>query len=164
MVQCLSPSASNAGGTGSIPRQETKIPHGAWYGFSGKSAGKESTCYAGDPGLSPGSGRTPGEGIGYQLQYSWAYLVAQLVKNLSAMRETWVRPMVWKDPLEKGTATHSSILACIENSMDCIVQGVTMSRIRLSFPEGSILWSKELSYFCLVPVILNIGREKLCLV
>ena len=52
----------------------------------------------------------------------------------------------------------------LENSMDCIVQGVTMSRIRLSFPEGSIPWSKELSYFCLVPVILNIGREKLCLV
>ena len=111
MVQCLSLPASNAGGTGSIPHQETKIPHGAWYGFSGSSAGKESTCYAGDPGLIHGSGRTPGEGMGYQLQYSWACLVALLVKNLSAMRETWVCLVVWKDPLEKGTATHSSILA-----------------------------------------------------
>ena len=53
------------------------------------SAGKES-CNAGDPGSVPGSGRSTGEGIGYPLQYSWATLVAQLVKNPSAMRETWV--------------------------------------------------------------------------
>ena len=53
-------------------------------------AGKESTCNAGDPGLIPGLGISPGEGIGYPLQYSWASLVAQLVKNLPAMRETWV--------------------------------------------------------------------------
>ena len=57
----------------------------------------------------PGSGRSPEEGIGYPLQYSWASLVAQLVKNLPAMQETWVRSLGWKDPLEKGTATHSSI-------------------------------------------------------
>ena len=59
----------------------------------------------------PGSGRSPGEGIGYPLQYSWASLVAQLVKNPPAMRETWVWSLGWKDPLEKGKATHSSILA-----------------------------------------------------
>ena len=59
----------------------------------------------------PGSGRSPGEGIGYPLQYSWASLVAQLVKNLPAMWKTWVRPLGWEDPLEKGKATHSSILA-----------------------------------------------------
>ena len=59
----------------------------------------------------PGSGRSVGEGIGYPLQYSWAPLVAQLVKNLPAMWETWVRPLGWEDPLEKGKATHSSILA-----------------------------------------------------
>ena len=53
----------------------------------------------------------PGEGIGYPLQYSWASLVAQLAKNPPAMRETWVRSLGWKDPLEKGKATHSSILA-----------------------------------------------------
>ena len=50
-------------------------------------------------------------GIGYPVQYSWASLVAQLVKNPPAMRETWVRSLGWEDPLEKGTATHSNILA-----------------------------------------------------
>ena len=54
------------------------------------SVGKESACNAGDPGLIPGLGRSPGEGRGYPLQYSWASLVAQLVKNLPAMWETWV--------------------------------------------------------------------------
>ena len=47
----------------------------------------------------------------YPLQYSWASLVAQLVKNLPAMQETWVRTLGWEDPLEKGMATHSSVLA-----------------------------------------------------
>ena len=75
------------------------------------SVGKESTCNAGDPGSVPGSERCPGEGIGYPLQYSWASLLAQLVKNPPAMRETWVQSLGWEDPLEKGKATHSSILA-----------------------------------------------------
>ena len=75
------------------------------------SVGKESTCNAGDLGLIPGSGRSPGEGIGYPLEYSWASLVAQLVKNPHAMRETWVQSLGWEDPLEKEKATHSSILA-----------------------------------------------------
>ena len=79
-------------------------------GFPGSSAGKESACNAGDPGSIPGSGRSPGEGIDYPLQYSWASLVAQLVKNLPAMQETWVRSLGWDDPL-KGKVTHSSILA-----------------------------------------------------
>ena len=61
--------------------------------------------------LIPGSGRSSGEGIGYPLQYSWVSLVAQLVKNPPAMWETWVRSLGWEDPLEKGRATHSSILA-----------------------------------------------------
>ena len=73
--------------------------------------GKEFACNAGDPGSIPGSGRSPGEGIGYPLQYSWASLVAQLVKNPPAMRETWVRSLGWEDPLEKGTCTHSVMLA-----------------------------------------------------
>ena len=72
---------------------------------------KESTSNAGDPGLIPESGRSTGEGIGYPLQYSWASLVAQLVKNPPAMWETWVRSLGWEDPLEKGKATHSDILA-----------------------------------------------------
>ena len=59
-------------------------------GFPDSSVGKESACNAGDPGLIPGSGRPTGEGIGYPLQYSWAPLVAQLVKNLPAMQETGV--------------------------------------------------------------------------
>ena len=59
----------------------------------------------------PESGRSAGEGIGYPLQYSWASLVAQLVKNLPAMQETWVRSLGWEDPPEKGEATHSNILA-----------------------------------------------------
>ena len=75
------------------------------------SAGKESACNAGDPGLIPGSGSSAGEGIGYPLQYSWVSLVAQLVKNLPAMWETWVQSLDWEDPLEKGKATHSSVLA-----------------------------------------------------
>ena len=58
----------------------------------------------------PGLGRFTGEGIGYPLQYSWASLVAQLVKNSPAMQETPVRSLGWEEPLEKGKATHSSIL------------------------------------------------------
>ena len=70
-----------------------------------------STCNTEDPCLIPVSRRSAGEGIGYPLQYSWASLVAQLVKNLPAMWETWVWSLGWEDPLEKGTATHSNILA-----------------------------------------------------
>jgi len=80
-------------------------------GFPGSSAGKESTCNAGDVGSIPGSGRSPGEGIGYSFQYSWVSLVAQTVKNLPAVQETWVRSLCWEDPLEETMATHSSILA-----------------------------------------------------
>ena len=78
--------------------------------LSGNSVCKESFCNAGDPGSIPGSGRSSGEGIGYPPQYSWTSLVAQLVKNLPAMRKTWVRSLGWEDPLEKEKATHPSIL------------------------------------------------------
>ena len=74
-------------------------------GFPDSSVGKESACNAGDPGS------IPGEGTGYPLQYSWDTLVAQLVNNLPAMQETWVRSLGWEEPLKKGKATHSSILA-----------------------------------------------------
>ena len=77
----------------------------------GGSLGKESPCNAGDLGSIPGLGRSPGEGKGYPLQCSQASLGAQLVKNLPAMQETWVRSLGWEDPLEKGKATHASILA-----------------------------------------------------
>ena len=81
------------------------------WGVPDSSVGKESACSAGDSGLIPGSGRSSGEGIGYPLQYSQASLVAQVAMNTAAMRETWVRSLGWEDPLEKGKATHSSILA-----------------------------------------------------
>ena len=80
-------------------------------GFPRGSDNEESACNVGDPGLIPGSGRSSGEGIGYPLQYSWASLVAQLVKKSPAMRETWVQSLGWEDPLEKGKATHPSVLA-----------------------------------------------------
>ena len=83
------------------------------WGFSGSSDGDESTYNAGDSGLIPGLGRSTGEGVGYPLQYSWVSLVAQQVKNLLAMQETWVQSLGWKYPLEKGKATHSSILGWI---------------------------------------------------
>ena len=79
--------------------------------FPGSSAGKESTCNAGKPSSIPGSGRAAGERINYPLQYSWASLVAHMVKNLLAMWETWVQSLGWEDPLEDGTPNHSSILA-----------------------------------------------------
>ena len=86
-------------------------------GFPGSSASKESACNAGDPSSIPGLGRSPGEGIGYPLQYSWASLMAQTVKNPPAMRETWVRPLGWNDPLEKGNGNPLQY-SCLENPMD----------------------------------------------
>ena len=79
-------------------------------GLPDSSVGKDCACNAGDPGLVPVSGRSAREGMGYPLCYSWASLVAQLVKNLPAMRETWVQSLDWEDPLEKGMDTRSSIL------------------------------------------------------
>ena len=81
-----------------------------YHGLPDSSVGKESAGIAGDLGSIPGLGRSPGEGIGYPLQHSWASFVAQLVKNLPAMQETWVRSLGWEDPLEKEKTTHSSIL------------------------------------------------------
>ena len=114
-------------------------------GFPGSSDGKASAYNVGDPGSIPGLGRSPGEGNGNPLQYSWlensmdrgawwatvhgvaksrtrlsnftfklwsrASLVAQRLKRLPGMWETWVRSLGWEDPLEKEIATHSSILA-----------------------------------------------------
>ena len=79
--------------------------------FPDSSVGKESAFSEGGPASIPVSGRSAGEGIGYPLQYSWAFLVAQLVKDPPGMRETWVWKDPCEDPLEKGKATHSSILA-----------------------------------------------------
>ena len=82
-----------------------------FWGIPDSLVGKESACNAAGLILIPGSGRSAEERIGYPLQCSWASLIAQLVKNLSTMWETWVQPLGWEDPLEKGKAAHSSILA-----------------------------------------------------
>ena len=108
-----------------------------WFrGFSGSSAGEESACSAGDPSLTPGWGKPPGEGIGYPLQYFWASLLTQLIKNLPAMQETWVQSLGWEDPLEKGMATHSSILAwripMDRGAWQAAVHGVSKSQTWLS--------------------------------
>ena len=95
------------------------------------SVGKEFTCNARDPSLIPGSGRFAGDGIGYPLQYFGASLVAQLVKNLPAMRQTWVRSLAWEDPL-KRKATCPLQYSGLENSIDCIVHGHTKSQTRRS--------------------------------
>ena len=79
-------------------------------GFPGSPAGKESTCNARDPSLIPGLGRSPGEGIGYPLPYSWVSQVARGKESVHNAGDLSLIPS-WEDPLEEGMATHSSILA-----------------------------------------------------
>ena len=99
--------------------------------FWGSLASKESACISGDPGSIPGSGRSTGEGIGYPLQYSRASLVAQPVKYLPAMRETWVQSLGWEDSPGEGKG-YPLQYSGLENSMDCVVYGVAQSQSRLS--------------------------------
>ena len=94
-----------------VAKSQTRLSDFHVLDFPGGSAGKQSACNSGDPSLIPELGRSHGEAIGYPLQYSWASLVAQLVKNLPIMQETWVQSLGWEDLLEEGMATHSSILA-----------------------------------------------------
>ena len=113
-------SAWNAGDPGSIFESERSTGEGigsplqySWASLVAqmeKNPGDLHSCNAGYLGLILGSGRSAGEGIGYPFQYSWASLVAQMVKNPLIMQETWVRSLGWEDPLEKGKATHSSVL------------------------------------------------------
>ena len=93
-------------------------------GFPGSSAGKESTYNAGDSGSIPRLGRSPGEGIGYPFL---GFPGGSDGKNLSAVRETWVQSLGWEDPLEKGKATYSSILAWRIPWTVRIVHGVVKS-------------------------------------
>ena len=103
-----------------------------------------------DPSLIPGLGRSPGEGMFYPLQCSWASLVAQLVKNLPARREIWVRSLGWEDPLEKEKATPSSFLAWRTPwTIHGVAESDTTERLSLSlhiyflsiyrFPGGSVV-------------------------
>ena len=103
--------------------------------FPDNSVGKESTCYTGDPSLIPGSGRSVGEGNGYPLQYFWASFVAQLVKNLQAMSQTWVWSLSWEDHLEKGKAIHSSIVAW---RIPWTVQSIGSQRVQT--PKNDVLF------------------------
>ena len=123
------------------PRKSSAHWEDCWFwgrygGFPGSSAGKESASNAGDPGSIPVSGKSPGEGIRYSLQYFWASLVAQMVKNLPVMRETWVWSLGWEDVLVEGMATNSSVLSW-RIPMDrgawwATVYGVTKSQTWLS--------------------------------
>ena len=111
--------------------RELVLPLFGFRGFPGSSAGKESACNAGDLGTILQLRSSPREGIGYPLQYSWASLVAQMVKNPPAMPVTCVRSLGSEDPLEEGMATHSSILAWrIPWTEEA--GGVAKSRTRLS--------------------------------
>ena len=100
-------------------------------GFPDSSVGKESACNAEDTSLIPGLGRSAGEEIGYPLQYSWASLVAQLVKNLHAVWETWVWSLGWEDSPGEGKG-YPLQYSGLEYSMDCTVHGVAKSQTQLS--------------------------------
>ena len=116
---------------GKIPWRRDRLPTPVCLGFSGGSAGKESACNAGDPDWIPGSGRSPGEGIGYPLQYSRASLMVQLVKNLPAISgDLSSIHALGRSPGEgKGYPLQDFGL---EKSMDCILHGVTKSHTLLS--------------------------------
>ena len=95
----------------------------------------ESTCNAGDTSSISGLGRSPGEGIDYSFQYSWASLVTQTVKTLSEMQETWVQFLGWENPLEESMTTHTSILAwripTDKGSWQATIHGVANSLTQL---------------------------------
>ena len=90
------------------------------FSHSDSSVGKESVCNTGDPRSIPRMGKSTGEGIGYPLQYSWASLVAQLVKNLPSMQEMWAQSLGWEDRLEKGKATYFRLAWIIPWTIQCI--------------------------------------------
>ena len=77
--------------------------------------------------MTPGLGRSAREGIGYPCQYSWVSLVAQLVKNLLAIQETWIQSLGWEESLEKEKAIHSSILAW---RIPWTIQSMELKRVR----------------------------------
>ena len=87
------------------------IPYSGWLkGFPGSSAGKESACNAGNPSLTPGLGRSAGEEIGYPLQCSWASLLAQLIRNLFTMQETWIQSLGRRKQLKNNRNLFLTVL------------------------------------------------------
>ena len=124
-------------------------------GFPHRSVGKESTWDAGDPGSIPGSGRSTGEGISYSLQYSQISLVAQLVKNPHAMWETWVRSLGWEEPLEKGKATYSSILAW---RIPETIQSMGSQRVELNWATFTFFHFQTVA--CQAPLPMGFLRQE----
>ena len=112
--------------------------------FPGSSVVKNLPFNAGDKGLILGLGRSPGEGIGNPPQYSWASLVAQMIKNLPAVWETWVQSLGWEDPLEESMATYSSVLAWripLDRGVWCAtVHGVTKSQTRQKLSTAHMMY------------------------
>ena len=131
-------------------------------GFPDSSAGKESTCNAGDPSSIPGSGRSAGQGIGYPLQCSWAFLVTQMVKNTPVIQESWVRSLGWEYPLEKKTATQYIILACRIPWTHFLIRLFfwavwVLYIIRKSIPY----WIYALKIFSLILLIVSFALQRL---
>ena len=127
-------------------------------GFPDSSVSKASAYSAGDPGSIPGLGSSTGEGTGYPLQYFWASLVAQLVKNPPAMWETCVWSLGWEDPLEKGKTTHSSILAW---RIPWTVLSMGSQRVGHNWTTFSL----SLSMICLLfwPILSKVPQENGCI-
>ena len=127
-------------------------------GFPDSSVGKESACNTGDPCSIPGSGRSPGEGIGHPLQYSWASLVAQLVKNLSAMWRPGFDPWVGKIPWKRERPPTPVFWP--GKFMDCIVHGVAKSQTQLNKfkckKKKKIKDNEQINLFLMSSKILNI--------
>jgi len=138
-------------GNGELVLSDFKLPVENSVGFPASSASKESACNAGDPGLIPVSGSSLGEWIGYPFQYSQASLVAQTLKNLPAMWETWVRFLGWEDTLEEGMATHSSILAwripMDRGAWQVTVHRVTKHQTQLSKHSTECSVPRKLSWY-----------------
>ena len=106
-------------------------------GFPDSSVGKASTCNSRDSGSVSGSGRSSGEGIGCPVWYSWASLVAQLVKNMPAMWENWVQLHgLGRSPGEGKS--YPLQYSGLENSMDCVVTG--SQRVRHNWGTFTSLW------------------------
>ena len=114
-----------------MPWRRDSLPTPVSLGFLGGLVAKESTRNAGDMGLFPGSGRSPGGGIGYPLQYSWASLVSSAGKEFTCNAEDLgLIPGLGKSPGEgKGYALQYYVL---ENSTCCIIHGVAKSWTGLS--------------------------------
>ena len=89
-------------------KTKNRITIWSWRGFPDSSAGKVFACNAGDPGSIPGLGRSPGEGIGYLLQYSWTSLLAQMIRDPPV--GFWVQSLGWEASLQEGITANSVFL------------------------------------------------------